>query len=190
MAQDTESSSTGSQSRIREISVPVKSVNWVKLHPGQDLSGTAWLFATMGQQADNLFVLKINPKTGETQQFLSPVPGSNYPTATWLSRDGKLYIGSSYAGHLLCFDPANDQLVDLGPIHAGQATFPCRIDEDRQGRLWIGSYGTADLTCYDPQQKSFTHYGRMDDVDMYNYPPNHTWCYLIPPRSVKRSSAR
>jgi len=170
MAQDTEYSATGSQGRIREIGVPVKSVNWVKLHPGQDLSGTAWLFTTMGQQADNLFVLKINPKTGETQQFLSPVPGSNYPTATWLSRDGKLYIGSSYAGHLLCFDPANDQLVDLGPIHAGQATFPCRIDEDRQGRLWIGSYGTADLTCYDPQQKSFTHYGRMDDVDMYNYP--------------------
>ena len=80
-----------------------------------------------------------------------------------------MYIGSSYAGYLLCFDPAGDLLVDLGPIHAGQTTFPCRIDEDRQGRLWIGSYGTANLTCYDRQPKSFTHYGRMDDVDMYNY---------------------
>ncbi|MDA0711656.1 MAG: hypothetical protein O3B73_15770, partial [bacterium] len=127
-------------------------------------------YATMGQQGDNLFVLQIDAETGAWRQFMSEVPGSNYPTATLMSRSGRLYVGSAYAGHLLCFDPAKDALLDLGAIHDGAATFPCRLDEDAQGRIWIGSYGTADLTCYDPQSGSFTSHGRMDEVDMYNYP--------------------
>jgi len=124
----------------------------------------------MGQNADNLFVLQIDPATGRYRMFVSPVPKSNYPTATLMSRDGKLYVGAAYAGHLLCFDPAKDTFEDLGAIAPKAATFPCRMDEDAKGRIWIGSYGTADLTCYDPKTGEFTRYGRMDDVDMYNYP--------------------
>ena len=86
------------ESPIREIGIPVKSVNWVRLHPGHGESGQPCLYATMGQQADNLFVLQIDPITGNLQQFLSKVPNSNYPTATYMSREGKLYIGAAYAG--------------------------------------------------------------------------------------------
>jgi streptogramin lyase len=43
------------------------------------------------------------------------------------------------------------------------------MDEDAKGRIWIGSYGTTDLTCYEPVSGKFTRYGRMDEVDMYNY---------------------
>ena len=158
------------ESPIREIGIPVKSVNWVQLHSGYDQSERPCLYATMGQQAENLFVLQIDPITGNLQQFLSKVPNSNYPTATYMSREGKLYIGAAYVGHLLCFDPKVNILSDLGEINPDKATFPCRIDQDVEGRLWIGSYGTADLTCYDPQTDTFTRYGRMDDIDMYNYP--------------------
>lgn len=100
----------------------------------------------------NLFVLKINPKR---ERHNSSIARTRFelPDSDLAKPSGKLYIGSSYASHLLCFDLVSDLLVDLGPIHDGQTTFPCRIDEDRQGRLWIGSYGTANLTCYDRQQK-------------------------------------
>ena len=87
-----------------------------------------------------------------------------------MSRVGRLYVGAAYAGHLLCFDPAKDALEDLGAIHPGAASFPCRMDEDDRGRIWIGSYPAADLTCYDPVSREFVRYGRMDDVDMYDYP--------------------
>jgi len=87
-----------------------------------------------------------------------------------MSRTGKLYIGAAYAGHLLCFDPDEEALEDLGPINPGAAVFPCRIDEGPNGTIWIGSYGTADLTSYDPTTGRFTRYGPMDDVDMYNHP--------------------
>jgi len=155
---------------IRDIGTPVQSVNWVRLHPGQTGRGAPCIYATMGQTADNLFVLQIDPATGACRQFVAGVGRSNFPTATLLSRSGKLYIGAAYSGHLLCFDPKREVLEDLGEIHPGKATFPCRLDEDQKGRIWIGSYGTADLTCYDPHGARFTRHGRMDEVDMYNYP--------------------
>jgi streptogramin lyase len=155
---------------IRDIGTPVQSVNWVRLHPGQTAQDSSCLYATMGQTADNLFVLQINPETGQCRQYVADVRGSNFPTATLLSRSGKLYIGAAYSGHLLRFDPNRDVLEDLGAIHPGKATFPCRLDEDEKGRIWIGSYGTADLTCYDAHEDKFIRCGRMDEVDMYNYP--------------------
>lgn len=178
-AASTEASPTSEQgestvqsqiSQIRDIGVPVRSVNWVRLHAGSDREGSPCIYATMGQQADNLFVLQINPETGAFRQFVSEVPQSNYPTATLMSSTGCLYVGAAYAGHLLCFDPQKDIFEDLGAINPGAATFPCGIVEDADGRIWIGSYGAADLTSYDPETGDFTHHGRMDEVDMYNYP--------------------
>ena len=155
---------------VRDIGVPVRSVNWVRLHPGRDSDGHPAVYATMGQQGDNLFLLQIDPSDGSLKQYTSPVPRSNYPTATLLSCYGQLYIGSAYAGHLLRFDFGTGILEDLGAINPKAATFPCRMDEDAAGHIWIGSYPAADLTEYDPRTGVFTRHGRMDDVDMYNYP--------------------
>lgn len=157
-------------SQMRELGIPVRSVNWVRLYAGGNREAVPCLYATMGQQADNLFVLQIDPETGASRQFVSEVPGSNYPTATLMSRTGRLYVGAAYSGHLLCFDPEKDLFEDLGAIHPEVAAFPCRIDEDAHGRIWIGSHGHADLTSYDPKTGRFTRHGRMDEVDMYNYP--------------------
>lgn len=156
--------------RVRDIGIPVRSVNWVRLHPGTDSENRPRVYVTMGQRADNLFVLQVDPETGAFQQFVSDVPRSNYPTATLMSRSGRLYIGSAYAGHLLCFDPRLNALLDLGAINPGAATFPCLMDEDQNGRIWIGSYPGADLTVYDPETGEFTRYGRMSSLDKYNYP--------------------
>jgi hypothetical protein len=118
---------------IRDIGIPVRSVNWVRLHAGRTAQNVPCLHATMGQTADNLFVLQIDPETGRCRQFVAEVPGLNLPTATLLSHSGKLYIGAAYFGHLFCFDPARNVLEDLGAIHPGKATFPCRLDEMRRG---------------------------------------------------------
>lgn len=167
---------------VREIGVPVHAVNWVHLHPGRRADGVPCLVAAMGQESAPLFVLRIDPDTGACIQRDAAVPKANFPTATCLSRDGRLYIGAAYAGHLLRFDPTQDLLEDLGPIHPEAATFPCRIDEDADGRLWIGSYGSADLTAYDPSDGRFTRYGPMAKDDMYNYPlvaPDGTIACLV-----------
>jgi len=66
----------------------------------------------------------LRAETGSFRQFVSDVPGSNYPTAALMSRTGKLYVGAAYAGHLLCFDPDEEALEDLGPINSGAVVFP------------------------------------------------------------------
>lgn len=156
---------------VRDIGTPVRSVNWVKLMVGRDAAGREGLYVVMGQQAENLFVGRIDLETGHVTQVFASVPGSNYPTAAiWSSRWGRLFVGAAYSGHLLEYDPGTGRLEDVGAINPPQDTFPCRIDEGPDGRLWIGCYPTASLTSYSPGSRFFTRYGRIDNVDMYNYP--------------------
>lgn len=185
--------------KITEIGTPVSSVNWVRLHEGKDCTGNPCIYSTMGQNAENLFVLQIDPKTGESRQFVTDVAKANYPTATLMSSTGRLYVGAAYAGHLLCFNPDKDTFEDLGAINPEKASFPCAIVEDQDGIIWIGSYGTADLTSYDPEDGTFTRHGRMDEVDMYNYPMvnadgmicnkimmTHPHCVVFDPKTGKK----
>lgn len=155
---------------IREIGVPVRGVNWVQLFAGHTATGDSCLYATMGQESAPLFVLQINPIDGSLHQYDAAVEGANFCPAAHMGADGRLWLGAAYAGHLLCFDPRQSALIDAGAIHPEAATFPCRIDQASDGALWIGSYPTADLTRFDPATGQFQRYGRMDDVDMYNYP--------------------
>ncbi|MDP6039174.1 MAG: hypothetical protein QGG64_11540, partial [Candidatus Latescibacteria bacterium] len=76
--------------KVQELGIPVRSVNWVRLHAGKNAAGNPSVYASMGQNGDNLFVLQIDPETGAFNQFMSHVPKSNYPTATLMSRSGRL----------------------------------------------------------------------------------------------------
>jgi outer membrane protein assembly factor BamB len=154
-------------SQVREVGIPVRAVNRAQLFAGRNGAGEPCLYATMSQQAANLFVLQIDPETGRLRQFWPDVPDSNYTTAVYQARNGRLYIGAAHSGQLYCFDPEQDNLVNFGTINGKAAIFPCRIDEDSRGLIWISSYGTADLTSFNPETGEFTRYGRLDEVDMY-----------------------
>lgn len=124
----------------------------------------------MGQQAAGFTVVNIDPSNGATSQATSPDPTANFPTGALRTRDGRIYVGAAYAGHLYRYDPKTEQLDDLGAINLPDDTFPCNLDEDENGVIWIGCYGSAGLTSYDPASGAFTRHGRMDETDMYCYP--------------------
>ena len=152
------------------MGIPVRSVNWVRVFPTLDADGRDCLVAVMGQQAAGFTVVKIDPATGAASQATSPDPTANFPTGALRARNGRVYIGAAYAGHLYRYDPATERLDDLGAINPPDDTFPCNMDEDDSGVIWIGCYGSAGLTSYDPAAGSFTRHGRMDGTDMYCYP--------------------
>ena len=145
-------------------------MNWVRVFPTLDAAGQDCLVAVMGQQAAGFTVVKIDPATGATTQATAPDPTANFPTAAIRSRDGRVYVGAAYAGHLYRYDPGTERLDDLGAINLPGDTFPCNLDEDENGVIWIGCYGSAGLTSYDPASGAFTRHGRMDETDMYCYP--------------------
>ncbi len=159
--------------RVRELGVPVKAINWVRLHPGTLRDGSPSLLVSMGQDEGGLFVCDIDLLTAHCRQYSADVNGATFPTASFRSlNSGILYIGSAYAGHLHAFD-ANDPaggLVDLGVIDSDLCSFPCGIDEGPDGSLYIGAYPGASLTRFDPRTGKFQRFGRMDPADMYFYP--------------------
>ena len=163
------------QASVRELGIPVKSVNWVRLHAGRKRSGDPVLLATMGQDNGTLFVCDIDLRTGHCTQYEAGTRNANFPTAWHIEpATGVLYVGSAYSGHLHRFDPNAPQgqrrLEDLGPIDPPGASFPCRIDQSPDGRIFIGCYGNCSLTAFDPRTGQFRRHGRMDDVEMYFYP--------------------
>jgi hypothetical protein len=158
---------------FHEIGIPVKGVNWVRLHPGRTADGQASLLGSMGQNNGGLMVFDINLSTGKCRQFNAQAKGADYPIGSMRSlRTGILYLGSAWDGHLHRFDPAHPErgVEDLGAIHPGLATFPTGIQEATDGGIWIGAYPGASLTRFDPVTGEFKRLGRMDETDKYLYP--------------------
>ncbi|MDB6168794.1 MAG: hypothetical protein JWM88_1658 [Verrucomicrobia bacterium] len=158
---------------VKDLGIPVKAVNWVRLHPGRGPDGKASLLASMGQNNGGLFVLDVDLATGKCRQSAAPGKSQQYPTAAFRSpQTGVLYIGAHTDGHLLRYDPAHPEagLEDLGAIDGEHATFPTGICEATDGGIWIGAYPDCTLTRFDPAMRGFTRYGSMDDTDKYLYP--------------------
>ena len=166
-------SSLTSAPELHEIGIPVKGVNWVRLHPGRTADGRPSLLGSMGQNNGGLFVFEVDLATGHCRQFNAQAKDADYPISSMRSlRTGILYLGSSWDGHLHRFDPAHPErgVEDLGDIDPGSATFPTGIQEAPDGGIWIGAYPAACLTRFDPVTGEFKRYGRLDETDKYLYP--------------------
>lgn len=158
---------------FRELGIPVKAVNWVRLHPGATADGQPSLLASMGQNATGPFVLDIDLATGRCRQFGVGIPGAEAPTYAMRSlRTGILWLGCAWHSTLHRYDPAHPErgLEYLGRIDPELATFPTGIAESPDGMIWIGAYPGCSLTRYNPATGEFTRFGRMDAVDKYLYP--------------------
>lgn len=170
---DTSSAASANSITVRDLGVPVKAVNWVRLHPGRGADGKPSLLATMGQNNGGLFVLDIDLATGHCRQFNAKSPAAQYPISAIRSpSSGILYVGTHTDGHLLRYDTTQPErgLEDLGVIDGDQAIFPTGIAEAPDGALWIGGYPGCGLTRYDPATGEFKRFGPLDPEDKYLYP--------------------
>ena len=115
---------------IRDLGIPVKAVNWVRLHPGKTSDGKPSLLASMGQNNGGPFVIDIDVKTGHCRQFLVPESGpEGIPACMRSLRTGILWMGTAWNGHLYRYDPEHSErgLEDLGAIDPETVTFPTGI---------------------------------------------------------------
>ena len=166
-------SSPESNSAIRDLGIPVKAINWVRLHPGLTADGNGSLLGSMGQNNGGPFVIDIDLATGHCRQFPVQCPGAEAPTASMRSlRTGILWVGTAWQGHLHRYDPAHPErgLENLGRLDPELATFPTGITETPDGMIWVGAYPGCSLTRFNPTTGEFTRFGRMDPVDKYLYP--------------------
>lgn len=159
---------------VRDLGVPVRGVNWGRLHAGATADGHPSILVSFGQNNGGLFVCEVDFVTGHCRQFAAKdTAASTFPTASLRSlRTGALYIGSAWDAHLHRFDPAHPEhgLEDLGRLDPDDAIFPTGITEAADGSLFIGMCNGARLVRFDPGTGGFTRLGRMDATDNYLYP--------------------
>ena len=154
-----------------KLGIPVRAVSFVQVHPWRDDAGQPHVLITMMQDGGRFFVHHVNVATGEQWQTFAPSARSAGAVGFLSVRHQALFISSNPSGHLFRYDLNTRAIEDLGLIedkprvqHAGQ------IDEAADGSLYLGTHDSACLIRYEPDSRTFTRFGRADEVDHYFYP--------------------
>jgi outer membrane protein assembly factor BamB len=128
------------------------------------------IYLSFGQYEAPLFLLAVNPDTGQIRQFNGPLSSEMGSWGFTIDHENRIYLGSYYSAHLLRFDPKTEKWDDLGRPGGESESFICRMTTGRDGKIWGGTYPSAKLFSYDPNTGVVQDYGRMDPDQFYCYP--------------------
>jgi hypothetical protein len=158
-------------SAFQDLGIPVKEAMAWGAHVGPGRAGNYdTIYFSFGQYNAPLFLLSVNPDTGETRQFNGP---SSSEMGSWgftVDRENRIYLGSYYHAHLLRFDPKTEEWEDLGQPGGEKESVICRITTAPDGKIWGGTFPSAKLFYYDPKTGVSKNFGRMDPDQFYCYP--------------------
>ncbi len=156
---------------FRDLGIPVReAICWASfVGPGKSGKRDT-LYLSFGQYQAPLFLLAVNPDTGEVRQFNGPLSSEMGSWGFAFVQDGRIYLGSYYGAHLLRFDPKTEQWEDLGQPAGDKESFICSLTTDQDGKIWGGTFPSAKLFSYDPKTGRVQDYGRMDPDQFYCYP--------------------
>jgi hypothetical protein len=128
------------------------------------------IYLSFSQYNAPLFLLAVNPDTGQVLQFNGPLSSEMGSWGFTIDHENRIYLGSYYSAHLLRFDPKSEKWDDLGQPAGESESFICKITTARDGKIWGGTYPSAKLFSYDPKTGVSENFGRMDPDQFYCYP--------------------
>ena len=155
----------------KDLGVPVReAVCWgTFVGPGKT-GATDTIYLSFGQHEAPLFLLALNPDTGQFRQFNASLSSEMGSWGFTVDHENRIYLGSYYNAHLLRFDPRTEKWDDLGQPAGESESFICKITTAKDGKLWGGTYPSAKLFSYDPKTGVSENFGRMDPEQFYCYP--------------------
>ena len=158
-------------SPFRDLGQPVKEAICWGVHAGPGTTGqTDTVYLSFAQYDAPLFLLAVNPDTGETRQFNGPLSSEMGSWGYTVDHENRIYLGSYYNAHLLRFDPKTGEWEDLGRPGEEKDTFICGLTTAPDGKIWGGTFPSTTLFDYDPKTGKSEKYGRMDPDQFYCYP--------------------
>ncbi|NUM54998.1 MAG: PQQ-like beta-propeller repeat protein [Candidatus Hydrogenedentes bacterium] len=135
--------------------------------------GSERIYVNFRQDGGKLFLVAIDPDTGASEQFKSPVG-----TGAWgfiVGPDNKIYLGThegpdaSDNGQLLVFDPRQpDKQIEIVGRPSETETYLWQFCIGPDEKLYGCTYPNAKLVSYDPKSGAMEDLGRMDDEMMYS----------------------
>ncbi|OGP88187.1 MAG: hypothetical protein A2156_03770 [Deltaproteobacteria bacterium RBG_16_48_10] len=156
---------------FRDLGTPVREAVCWGAYAGPGKTGNRdTIYLSFGQYNAPLFLLAVNPDTGNIRQFNGPLSSGMGSWGFTVDHENRIYLGSYYNAHLLRFDPKTEKWEDLGRLGEERDTFICSLTTAPDGKIWGGTYPSANLFYYDPKTKESENFGRMDPDQFYCYP--------------------
>lgn len=155
------------EGRFECLGVPVTKALLMKTAVGPDATGQKeCLYFNFAQTGARLFLVAVDPDTGEARQYKAPVgPGA---WALIRGPDDKMYLGTWESGYILRFDPAApDRGIQVLGKPSATETYIWEFAIGKDGKLYGCTYGQAKLVSCDPKTDRLEDLGRMDDTQMY-----------------------
>jgi outer membrane protein assembly factor BamB len=136
---------------------------------GPDATGKKELiYVNFSQEAAPLFLVSVDPETGETHQYSAEAP---HPGAHGLccGPDGKIYLGTWATGSLLVFDPKQpEKKIQTIGKPAPSESYIWKLVPGVDSRIWGVTYPNAKLISYDTATGEMKDHGRSSDTEQYS----------------------
>lgn len=160
---------------LTDLGSPISSLTVVEGDFGHLPDGRFAVYAApMGENAElNISTVVNGPNTSLGRHAM---PGASGSPMVTVGPDGRVYSATFYEGHLFRWDPASEEMVDLGRAPGG-ATYLYGLSVAADGTVYGGSYPEATVWSY-RDGVGFTDLGVRipDDRVQYSrvvYDPDH-----------------
>jgi outer membrane protein assembly factor BamB len=152
--------------KFESVGIPVRKGGLMGCIVGPDGKGGEALYFNFNQISGLLFLVQVNPDTGEARQFNAPQgPGA---WALIKGPDDKIYLGTWDVALILRFDPKQPEkgLVVVGKPSPTEE-YLWQYDLGKDGKLYACTYPQAKLVRFDPKTDAMEDLGRMHPTEMY-----------------------
>jgi streptogramin lyase len=152
--------------RFESLGVPVKVGGLMGCIVGPNGRGGEALYFNFNQTGGKLFLVQVDPDTGEARQFNAPEgPGA---WAFIAGPDERIYLGTWDGGLILRFDPKQpDKGIQVLGRPAASESYLWQFDTGKDGRLYACTFPEAKLVSFDPKSGAMEDLGRMHPTEMY-----------------------
>ncbi len=130
------------------------------------------IYVNFRQDGGKLFLVAIDPETGDTEQFASPVG-----TGAWgfiVGPDNKIYLGTHEgpapgdSGQVLVFDPTHpEKAIEIVGRPAASESYLWMYTIGVDKKLYACTFPGAKIVSYDPATGEMADHGAMDPTQKY-----------------------
>ena len=152
--------------KFESLGIPVRVGGLMGCVVGPNGRGGEALYFNFNQISGKLFLVQVDPDTGEARQFNAPEgPGA---WALIAGPDGKIYLGTWDGGLVLRFDPKQpDKGIEVVGKPSATEEYLWQYDVGKDGKLYACTYPQAKLVSFDPKTGAMEDLGRMHPTEMY-----------------------
>ncbi len=148
------------------LGIPVRKGGLMGCIVGPNGKGGEALYFNFNQLSGLLFLVQVDPDSGEARQFNAPEgPGA---WALLAGPDLKIYLGTWDGALVLRFDPSQpDKGLEIVGKPSASEDYLWQFDTGKDGRIYSCTYPNAKLVSFDPKTGAMEDHGRMHPTEMY-----------------------